>query len=350
MVSYIKEIFRFQPIKTNPIRVLIAGFCVLMILLAGYFSGNMYIASFGSLGIFIFAYYQNIPKSQLVQRLVIVSIYLYLCLLTGMLSHQLQWLSPIIVAIFAFLGRFLFRLHGISKPGPFFAIMIITMGASMQVPIASVVPLSSYFLVGAVVSIVASLLVSLTEKEKPTALEKLTFKERLHQDPGSILDAIFYSGTLFFATYLSQGLHFNNAYWLVVSCAAILMGDNLRAMAHRHVQRILGTIVGLLITAFIFNIHLNSVAMLMMIPLFFMVVEYLIMKNYAVATFFTTPMALMLTTLSRQQYSNALLTDRMIGIVIGSVVGVLAGWIFTVGIEFYNKEFHLHQTLEKEGD
>ncbi|MHC9000057.1 FUSC family protein [Enterococcus bulliens] len=172
----------------------------------------------------------------------------------------------------------------------------------------------------------------------------------MHQDPGSILDGMFYSGTLFFATYLSQGLHFNNAYWLVVSCAAILMGDNLRAMAHRHVQRILGTVVGLLITALIFNIHLSSVGMLLMIPILFMVIEYLIMKNYAVATFFTTPMALMLTTLARQPYSGSLLADRMLGIVIGSVLGVLAGWIFTVGIEFYNKEFHLHQNLEKEGD
>ena len=179
------------------------------------------------------------------------------------------------------------------------------------------------------------------EKEPlPISKTKKTLKSRIDEDPAVVIDSLLYSGILFFAVYLSMGLQLKNPYWLVVSCAAILQGDNLRAMAHRNIQRIFGTIIGLAIAAFLLNLPLSIFETLLMITVLFVTVEYFVKRNYAIAQFFTTPMSLMLSMLVKQQYLYSLIQFRFLGIVIGSLLGLLAAWMMTTSLSFYNRKFH----------
>ena len=258
-----------------------------------------------------------------------------------MLSTHAAWTAPIVVAIVGFLGRFFFRLYGIAKPGPFFIVMVTAMGASTKIPLHRIPIMSSFLLLGVLFSLGFAFLLHLVEKEPlPASKPPKTVKERINDDPAVVIDSLLYSGFLFFAVYLSMGLQLKNPYWLVVSCASILQGDNLRAMAHRNVQRIFGTIIGLAIAAFLLNLPLSVFETLLIITALFVTVEYFVKRNYAIAQFFSTPMALMLSMLVRQQYLYSLIQFRFLGIVIGSLLGLFAGWLMSTSLEFYNRKFH----------
>lgn len=114
-------------------------------------------------------------------------------------------------------------------------------------------------------------------------------------------------------------------------------------MAHRNIQRIFGTIIGLAIAAFLLNLTLSVFQTLLMITALFVTVEYFVKRNYAIAQFFTTPMSLMLSMLVKQQYLYTLIQFRFLGIVIGSLLGLLAAWMMTTSLNFYNRKFHSNE-------
>ena len=93
--------------------------------------------------------------------------------------------------------------------------------------------------------------------KRPTFSKRMSLQERLYIDPASLLDALHYAAILFLAAYLSQSLHLVNAYWMTFTCAAILQGENLHSVMQRNVQRILGTSLGLLLSAILLMIPLH---------------------------------------------------------------------------------------------
>ncbi|GGC93931.1 FUSC family protein [Enterococcus wangshanyuanii] len=319
-------------------------------LFIGYFSNNLLIGSFGSLGIFTFLYYQTLPFKDLMIRLSSVGSFLLLGNLLGMLSTHVPWVIPIMIALIAFLARIIFRLYAIAKPGAFFIVMVTAMGSGTKIPLDRIPIMMSYVLLGVITSLVVAVILYFVEgsvEAKPVE-KKISLQERLYIDPAALLDALHYAAILFLATYISQSLHLTNAYWMIVSCAAVLQGDNLRAIMHRNVQRIFGTMVGLLIAALLLSIAFTTLQSILLICFFFLTVEFFIKRNYAIANFFTTPMSLLLANLARHQYLVSLLNYRLIGIVLGSLLGLLGAYVLTTCLRFYNRAYQLDENLDKE--
>lgn len=117
--SFFKELTTFHKPKKAPFRLIGAGICMAVPLFIGYFSNNLLIGSFGSLGIFTFLYYQTLPLKQLLIRLSSIGSFLLLGNLLGVLSTHIPWVIPITIALIAFLARIIFRLYRIAKPGAF---------------------------------------------------------------------------------------------------------------------------------------------------------------------------------------------------------------------------------------
>lgn len=339
--SFFKELIHYHKPKESPFRLIGAGLCMISVLFTGYLSHQLAISSFGSLGIFTFLYYQRLPLKQSMLRLSTIGSFLTIANFLGMLSTHAAWTAPIVVAVVGFLGRFFFRLYGIAKPGPFFIVMVTAMGVSTKIPLAKIPVMSGYFFIGVLFSLLFAFILYFLEKTPLPEIDPAkTLNSRINDDPAVVIDSLLYSGILFFAVYLSMGLQLKNPYWLVVSCASILQGDNLRAMAHRNIQRIFGTIIGLAIAAFLLNLPLSVFETLLLIAALFVTVEYFVKRNYAIAQFFTTPMSLMLSMLVKQQYLYTLIQFRFLGIVIGSLLGLLAAWMMSTSLEFYNRKFH----------
>lgn len=339
--SFFKELIHYHKPKESPFRLIGAGLCMISVLFTGYLSHQLAISSFGSLGIFTFLYYQRLPLKQSMLRLSTIGSFLTIANFLGMLSTHAAWTAPIVVAVVGFLGRFFFRLYGIAKPGPFFIVMVTAMGVSTKIPLAKIPVMSGYFFIGVLFSLLFAFILYFLEKTPlPEINPAKTLNSRINDDPAVVIDSLLYSGILFFAVYLSMGLQLKNPYWLVVSCASILQGDNLRTMAHRNIQRIFGTIIGLVIAAFLLNLPLSVFETLLLIAALFVTVEYFVKRNYTIAQFFTTPMSLMLSMLVKQQYLYTLIQFRFLGIVLGSLLGLLAAWMMSTSLEFYNRKFH----------
>ncbi|MGX7129698.1 FUSC family protein [Enterococcus wangshanyuanii] len=348
--SFFKELLVFHKPQKAPFRLVGAGICMAIPLFIGYFSNNLLIGSFGSLGIFTFLYYQTLPFKDLMIRLSSVGSFLLLGNLLGMLSTHVPWVIPIMIALIAFLARIIFRLYAIAKPGAFFIVMVTAMGSGTKIPLDRIPIMMSYVLLGVITSLVVAVILYFVEgsvEAKPVE-KKISLQERLYIDPAALLDALHYAAILFLATYISQSLHLTNAYWMIVSCAAVLQGDNLRAIMHRNVQRIFGTMVGLLIAALLLSIAFTTLQSILLICFFFLTVEFFIKRNYAIANFFTTPMSLLLANLARHQYLVSLLNYRLIGIVLGSLLGLLGAYVLTTCLRFYNRAYQLDENLDKE--
>lgn len=97
---------------------------------------------------------------------------------------------------------------------------------------------------GVVFALIAAVITKLLDSRPEQTIEKATLKERFHEEPLVIIDSVFYSAALFLSVYVSHGLNLHNPYWLTLSCASILLAENLDAMKHRQVQYLIDRWVG----------------------------------------------------------------------------------------------------------
>lgn len=343
-----KALITFQRPTFHPLYLISAGASTFTVLIIGYVLHNLAFGSFASLGVFTLVYYRPLPYRQFLKQMSLIGLFLLLANLSGMLSTLLPWTMPFVIALVAFSGRFVFRLAKMPKPGVFFPVMVAAMATNMSISLAKMPIMSFAIFLGILIALLAGSIMHAVEQTPFQATApRLTFQKQLAADPQALLDSLFYAAILFIVVYLSHCLQLQNSYWMVISCAAILQGDNLRAVMQRNVQRIVGSTVGLVIAAVLLNLHLPALPTIFAITILFILVENFVRRNYAVANFFTTPLALLLATLARQQYVFTLIQFRFLGIVLGSLVGLLAAWIMMSSLQVSNRASQVAPNTEK---
>ncbi|MET8454838.1 FUSC family protein [Streptomyces parvulus] len=118
-------------------------------------------------------------------------------------------------------------------------------------------------------------------------------------------------------------LHLEHGYWAAVSAAAVLHSVNVRTTAQRAVQRTVGTAAGLLLALAVLAARPGAVALTVVIVALEFLLEYVVVRNYALGVVFLTPIALLLSDLAAPAPAGELILDRVSGSVIGIVVGLL---------------------------
>ncbi|MGN6533571.1 MAG: FUSC family protein [Ginsengibacter sp.] len=140
---------------------------------------------------------------------------------------------------------------------------------------------------------------------------------------------------------ISRFFKLDNPYWVPISCAAIMQGANVSHVWRRSFHRIAGTAVGMgLIWVFWqFNLSLLSICITILILQF--IIEMLVVRHYALAVIFITPLTFFLGELGSGTavHYNQLVSARLTDIIIGSLIGVAGGWIL------HNQQ--LHQKAER---
>ncbi|MFJ4209166.1 FUSC family protein [Paenarthrobacter sp. NPDC089675] len=128
------------------------------------------------------------------------------------------------------------------------------------------------------------------------------------------------AGTI--ATLVGQRLGFGHTYWAMVAAVVPLVGHSTRHRVSRGVQRIAGTVIGLVLLAGILWLNPAPWAMVLVIAACQFGAELFIARQYLVAQVFVTPLALFATLLAAPVDPNLLLRDRIVETVIGAAVGV----------------------------
>jgi len=124
------------------------------------------------------------------------------------------------------------------------------------------------------------------------------------------------------ATWAGQRLGFGHNYWAMVAAVVPLVGHTTRHRVRRGAQRIIGTVLGLVVLAGILLLNLEPWQTVLVMALCQFGAEMFIIRQYLVAQVFVTPLALISTLLVVPASPAILLRDRIIETVIGAAVGV----------------------------
>jgi len=142
-------------------------------------------------------------------------------------------------------------------------------------------------------------------------------------------EAIITGGFMALSLGIGYFLDLINPYWIPVSCAAVMQGASRYHIWQRTFHRILGTFVGLGLCWGLLSLSSSTLMLCVYIILLQLIVETLVVRNYALAVIFITPLAVFLS-----EAANPLINtpDLLIGlrfkeIVIGSILGAIGGWV-----------------------
>jgi len=115
-------------------------------------------------------------------------------------------------------------------------------------------------------------------------------------------------------------------YWAMVGAVAAVSGARTSARVIRGIQRLLGTLLGVVVAAAILGLGLPPLAVIAIAILLQIAAELFVGRNYGIAMVFITPLALLMVSLAAPTPADALLRDRvidtLIGVAIGTVVAV----------------------------
>ncbi|MBT2597386.1 FUSC family protein [Arthrobacter sp. ISL-72] len=128
------------------------------------------------------------------------------------------------------------------------------------------------------------------------------------------------AGTL--ATVVGQWLGFGHNYWAMVAAVVPLVGRTTRHRVARGVQRIIGTVLGLIVLAGILLLNPAPWQTVLVIAACQFGAEMFIARQYVLAQVFVTPLALSATLLAAPTAPELLLRDRIVETVIGAAVGI----------------------------
>lgn len=112
-------------------------------------------------------------------------------------------------------------------------------------------------------------------------------------------------------------------YWAAVGAVAAVSGPQLNARVIRGIQRLVGTLLGVLVAAGILAIDLPPLAVIALVVVLQAAAELFVGRNYGIAMVFITPLALLMVHLAAPTPVDMLLQDRAIETVIGVAIGTL---------------------------
>jgi hypothetical protein len=120
-------------------------------------------------------------------------------------------------------------------------------------------------------------------------------------------------------------------YWAMVGAVAAVGGAHVTARLIRGVQRLVGTLLGVLIAAGLLALDLPPWVVLLVAVALQAGAELFVGRNYGIAMLFITPLALLMVSLASPVAPEMLLRDRVIETVIGVAVGTIVA-IVSAGI------------------
>jgi len=294
-------------------------------LLVGAWFDHLDYGLVSSLGGMVFLYLPPTPLSHRMVALMASAFGMIACYALGVISHQVPVLMMLALTFTAILVTMVCRFYRVGVPGSLFFIMAASIGAYSPVDILQVPLMVGLLAMGSLLACLIAFFYSLHTL-------RLRAPQPVQPIPEPTFDFVVYDSVVIGAFVgvslaLAQVLHMEKAYWVPVSCLAVVQGASLRAVWSRQLQRILGTGFGLILAWGLLSLPLDkwSVALTMMVLAF--IIETAVVRHYTFAAMFITPLTILLAdaTSLGQGSPDALIQARFIDTCVGSFVGLLGG-------------------------
>ena len=319
-------------------RPIVAGLAIGVPILLGWYINNLEAGKLGSLAGLSILYIQS---SKLIERMIL----LMLCCFGIMMSYTVglffsfnPFFAPVALALFSFGVHYsLNKLNLNRPPGNFFFIMLASIAICSPFHLESIPQKVGYVAMGTIITCGIGLIYSLltiNRSEKETITPKKNIYTNIVE---SLIFGLFMGISLGVAFYLKL----QNPYWIPISCLAVMQGRSTKHVGLRAAQRIVGTLVGLSITWLVFSGNPSTLFIVLSIILLQVIIEFLVVRNYAVAVIFITILTIFLAESGKEllHNTNQIFLSRLIDIIIGSAIGIIGGWIL------YHERMHFQTTL-----
>ena len=292
-------------------------------LFVGAFFGRMDFGLLASLGGMVFLSLPNSPLQHRMMMLLAASFGMVASFAVGALTQFWPALMVLALTLIAMVVNMVCRTYRLGPPGSLFFIMAAAIAAYMpgtleQVPLrVGVVAMGC--LVACLVAFVYSLY--MTRVAPPPPAPEL---------PPPDFDFVVYDSVVIGAfvglsLVVAEVLGLERAYWVPVSCLAVIQGANLRAAWSKQVHRIIGTAAGLLIAWGLLSLPLNVWTLSAIMMALSFLIETLVVRHYGLAATFITPLTIFLAEAVHlgQSDPTPLIHARFIDTVIGAFIGYL---------------------------
>src|SRR5690606_22057466 len=340
-----KELFIFNKTDRAWHLPIVAGLCVGIPLLIGLLINDIEAGKLATLGALTILYIQS---NKLVNRMVILMVCGFGFILSfsyGLIFSFNLWLTPVFLGLYTFGVHYaLNRLELTKPPGNFFFIMVAAIAITMPAHYSDISSSIGNFAMGVMIACVIALLYSIIALNKISDTPAVVVVQKnLYIN---ITESIIYSVMVAVALLVGIILKLENPYWVPISCMAVMQGISTKHIWTRAMQRILGTFLGLGLTWLILEMDITVLGICISILILQTIVEFLIVRNYAIAAMFITTLTILLAepNISLLETPDHLMITRFFDIVVGSIIGAVGGWfLYNEKIHFFAKK-HVKRT------
>lgn len=247
------------------------------------------------------------------------------CYALGQVSQLVPVARGPIIALVAVLVMMACRYYRVVPPAALFFVMAAAIGAYAPGVITDVPVKLGVFALGSIGAVVIGFFYS---------AHILRFRDPLPSvpPPEDLLDEVVIEPLLIglfvgLSLAAAQLLALDKPYWVPISCLAVIQGVTLRAVWNRQVHRIVGTIIGLGLTWLLVSYAADPWAIAAAVIVLTFCIETAIVRHYAFAAIFITPMTILLAEASTlgQSSSSALINARLVDTVVGCLFGLIGG-------------------------
>lgn len=339
------KFFRLKPSNRSWHIPVLAGLAVGIPLLTGYYFNDIQSALTASLAGLVILY---IPAKGNIMEIMVS---MFVCCFGMIFAHSLgvvlsfnDWIGPLVFGVFSMIAYYVSRYFNLKPPGSFFFIMIAAMAIGLPHHFEDIPRSIGLFTIGTLNAVALTFTYSIiflrkTKNTANTSSIKINHYVNLTE---SAIVGVF----MMLSIFLGKISNLDYPYWIPISCLAVLQGVNTYHIWKRGLHRILGTITGLFIAWGIFTFVKDPLGICICIIALQIMVELLIVRHYALAVVFLTPMGILLaeTGSPKALDPNDLLKMRLIEILIGSILGGIGGYFLYNERIRYNSVKNLKRT------
>lgn len=308
---------------------LLASLCCGVPLIVGLSVGHLDAGLISCLAGLVILYLPIAGVAQRMRTMLVCAFGFMISFLVGLTFSFNPIISSLVFGFFVVLIHWVSLFFKVKPPGSFFFIMLAAVASCMPFDLSAIPFKLGLVGLGTINACLLALLYSLLMMRKHQYVPMAKPEEHAANLTANWTEAAILGFFMFASMLLGHLLGLKNPYWVPVSCAAVMQGASAYHVWQRSFYRILGTCIGVGLCWVILSITKNAWSICVAIIILQFVIEMLIVRHYALAVVFITPMTILLTEAGNPMIHNpeVLVPIRFWNIALGSLMGALGGWV-----------------------
>jgi len=291
---------------------------------AGAFAGQPAAGSIGAVAGLSFLYMPPTPLHHRIPIIMACAFAMAASYAVGVVGNLLPFLAVGLIACLAVAATLFCKAQALVPPGPLFMVMTGAIAAFSPVDVTGAVLHLGYFVMGCIWACLVAVSYSAWQIRRKTPVQPAAPSRRDWER--AMVDAVLTGVMVGVSLLVAQILGFEKPYWVPVSCLAVMQGITLRVSWTRNVHRIVGTTLGIGLTVLLAPLFGDIRAVVAAVIILTFLIETVVVRHYAFAAIFITPLTILLAETSSPGASTitVLMEERLVDTIVGAAIG-LAG-------------------------